>query len=162
VVDDNLLDPEDRILGAHIRQQTEQYQVEESADKRTRARLFRTAEAAGIDVPSNPQNPARVLAAVEKSIARQKDGAGASGDTADKLFVLDDVPPPVATVAVFWHRWAQIKKAKPGTPETLRHALTRKTIGSNPLPREMTPDQLQKMVNLFDAILREARKPSTA
>jgi hypothetical protein len=57
--------------------------------------------------------------------------------------------------------WAQVEKIKGASP-SLRHALTQKNIGCHPLPNQMTPEQLGKMISVFSAVLRDSAKPATA
>jgi hypothetical protein len=83
--------------------------------------------------------------------------ASAVAGPGEKVYHLDTAPGPAQSVALDWRLWAQIKKAT-GQPENFRHALTQKTIGCHAMPQHQTPEQLAKMIKVFSAILRDARK----
>ena len=66
ITNDNVIDDDARALGAHIRHETEQFEAEQSEEKRALARLARSADAAGIPLRSNVRNPERVREAIEQ------------------------------------------------------------------------------------------------
>jgi hypothetical protein len=62
-----------------------------------------------------------------------------------------------STPAKYWALWKQVERCKPGLS---RHALTQKAIGHHPKPQDMTSAELQKMIDVFTAILRDAKQPA--
>jgi hypothetical protein len=74
-----------------------------------------------------------------------------------KTYVLHPSPGAKATSSIYWALWGKVEKIKPGIS---RHALTQKTLGSHPKPQEMTPAQLAKMIEVFSAIIRDAKAPA--
>jgi hypothetical protein len=161
IVNDDVVDDDAKALGARIRLDTEQHEAEQNNRQKQLGRLARASEAAGIPMRLDVRNPQRVLEAIQGEKELREDMAlesTALGAPAQKSYVLKPRPGAVPSAGLYWRLWAQIKKARPGTPENLRHALTQKTLHCHPLPNQMTPEQLGKMIDVFTAMLRDATK----
>lgn len=155
---DNVIDADAQTLGEHIRRETDQYEHDQSAEKRQTAQLIRTAESNGVPIPSFILDPDRQLQGVRKEAEfwqeqRALDDS-CQGEEAPKIYVLHPSPVTEPTPRAYWSLWAKVEKAKPGLN---RHALTQKAIGCHATPQSMTPDQLKKMIDVFAAILRDAQ-----
>ncbi|HEY3863776.1 MAG TPA: hypothetical protein VGO59_18015 [Verrucomicrobiae bacterium] len=170
ITDDTVLDSDARAVGLHIRRQTEQFRIEENEHARLEGRARRAAEDIGLPAPEEMRNPARFERGAEiwKEAAQDEAAEGAAGPSAAhkspvKEYVLDSNPSasaPKPTANLYWLLWTRVEKIKPGLS---RHALTRRALqchGPNPSPHEMTPAQLAKMIDVFSAILRDAKKPA--
>ena len=166
--------PETAALGVFHNAETARFKTEQAAETRTLRKIQLASP--GRPVPQNIRNPARVLRGIElendwrtEQVAAESDAAEipssrpseakadapVSADAgAGKTYTLDAAPGPDTTAAQYWSLWAQVEKVSPGLN---RHALTQKAIGCHPMPRDMTAAQLNKMLDVFAAILRDAK-----
>ncbi|HEV7927142.1 MAG TPA: hypothetical protein VGR14_17440 [Verrucomicrobiae bacterium] len=145
--------------------ETARFKTEQAAETRTLRKIQLASP--GRPIPADIRNPSRVLAGIEMENDWRKEQEAAVIESCEipapvdsdgsrcKSYTLDAAPGPVPSVALYWRLWAQVEKAKPGLD---LHALTQKSIHCHPLPREMTPEQLSKMIDTFSAILRDSKK----
>jgi hypothetical protein len=70
-----------------------------------------------------------------------------------KTYILDSAPAVLPTPGKYWALWQRVEQCQPGLN---RHALTQKAIGDHPKPQDMTGAELQKMIDVFSAILRQS------
>jgi hypothetical protein len=73
-----------------------------------------------------------------------------------KTYVLQG-PVAAPTTGQYWALWKKLEQIKPGLS---RHALTQKALGLHPKVNDMTPAQLGKMIDVFGAIIRDAKEPA--
>jgi hypothetical protein len=124
-------------------------------------KVRRLARQNGIALPDHIRNPDRVLEGVENEIARRKnqptvpDAGDVAPSSGPKTYVLKPSPANIPSTKLFWSLCGRIEKIKPGFIANARHALTRRVIGGNPRPQQMTPEQLAKMIDVLSAMLRE-------
>ena len=186
---DNEQDADTAALGEFHNREVAEFENEQSATTRKLSKIQRTAAAAGIPIPRNVRNPDRVQEGLdrereimERLARRQQPGApapaadampspldGAADATAapgslveidgQKTYMLDSSAAAVAnpTPANYWALWKRVETLRPH-PD--RHALTQKTIGHHPKPQDMTGAELQKMIDVFTAVLRDGRQPA--
>jgi hypothetical protein len=79
------------------------------------------------------------------------------GQSVKKNYILNSPPSAAPSIKAYFALWARVEKATKCDPN-FRHALTQKHLGGHPRPRDMTPEQLAKMMAVFSAILRDAKK----
>jgi hypothetical protein len=147
IVRDNAVDAETKELGRfHIAEQARFYREKAAATDARQTQLSRGME---LLRETSPRGTGAELSAAPQPAQAQK------------VYILDPSPAssPSAkpTPALYWALWAKAEKIKPGLS---RHALTQKAIGCHPKPHEMTPAQLQKMIDVWAAIIRDAQ-PAT-
>jgi hypothetical protein len=160
--------PATAALGEFHNAETARFKQEQSAENRTLRKIQLASP--GRPVPANIRNPGRVLRGIEieNDWRAEQDAAeleaaeipapsSADDGSGEKVYHLDTAPGPAPSVALYWRLWARIKKAT-GQPENFRHALTQKHLGCHAMPQQQTPEQLAKMIKVFSAILRDARK----
>lgn len=73
-----------------------------------------------------------------------------------KVYVLKNGPKAKPTIGEYWRRWQELDALFPNQ-SNLRHALTARTLGCHPKVKDMTPDQLSKMIDVFSAIVRDTK-----
>jgi hypothetical protein len=169
IVNDDLLDDDARALGAHIRQATEDHRAEQAATTRKISRAIRAAEEIGLTPPDSIRHPDRFARGIELWKESQVEStaefmaAPCRTTQPEKSYVLDQAPDQRGakpSANLYWALWAKVEKAKPGLS---RHAITRNALalagGPNPSPKDMTEAQLAKMIEVFSAILRDAKQP---
>jgi hypothetical protein len=157
----------DAALGRFHNAETETFRQECAATTRTLRKIQTATAVRSLPVNLNIRNPGRVLHGIEMEdswraeqteadIAAQEVPAPSDAATqpGHKTYILD-APAAAPSAALFWSLWAQVEKAKPSLN---RHALTQKAIGGHPMPAQMTPAQLRKMIDVFSAILRDSKK----
>ncbi len=167
---DNEQDADSAALGEFQNREMAAFETEQSADTRKLRKIQRTAAAAGIATPRNIRNPDRVqegldrereimerLARKRKPFAPARSTGGLVEIDCQKTYVLDAAAAPAAnpTPAKYWALWKQIEQFQPAS---FRNALTQKAIGHHPKPQDMTPAELQKMIEIFTSILRQSAK----
>jgi len=184
---DNEPDAETAALGEFDNREVAAFETEQNATTRKLRKIQRTAAAAGIATPRNVRNPDRVqegldrereimerlknrqqssapapaAANIRSRLESDMDGPAAPGNLVEidgrKTYILDDAPAAAPTPAKYWALWKQIEQRQPGLS---RHALTHKAIGHHPKPQDMTAPELQKMIDVFTAVLRDASQPT--
>jgi hypothetical protein len=184
---DNEQDRATTDLGDFHNRAVAEFETEQTTATRKLRKVQRTAAGAGIAIPRNIRNPDRVQegldrertimdrlarrqqtspaapapAAADSPFEGEMDATAAPGSLVEidgqKTYILDAAPAAKPTPAKYWALWTQVEKLKPH-PD--RHALTQKAIGHHPKPQEMSPADLQKMIDVFTAILRDAKQPA--
>jgi hypothetical protein len=145
----------------------EREKIETNRDEIKSVKRF--AADAGIQLPDTIGNPRQVREGIELRAQWEKEQAGSragygtgaapaleNSETpalGKKVYILNAPSQPKHTPQLYFTLWAKIEKTSPGLN---RHALTQKHLGCHPKPNEMTPDQLAKMIDVFNAILRES------
>ncbi len=165
---DTAASPATAELGEFHNLETARFQHEQAADARTLRKIQIAAAGRALPVSGNIRNPGRVLSGIEMENAWRKEQTAAeiepteipAPDSADadsgaKTYFLKTAPSQAPTVGQYWSLWAQVEKASPGIS---RHALTQKALGCRPMPKDMTPAQLAKMLSVFSAVLRDSQK----
>ena len=156
----NLVAPEIVELGARMAEQNRVI----TEGKRHREKAQRSAARHAIALPANARpdgDTADAIAGIASYLPGATETDASPAATAPKIYVLKD--PPAASIpqlrAQFWALWNQIEKLKPGTS---RHAITNKALGGYVKPvKEMSAEELARVVRVFSAIVRDARKEST-
>jgi hypothetical protein len=177
-------DADTAALGEFHNRELAEFETERDASTRKLRKIQRTAAAAGIAAPRNVRNPDRVQEGLEREreimqrLARR--GSAAPALAADeiagsfdsetdprpapgslveidgrKTYILDAAPAAAPRPAMYWAFWKKVEQL-PAHPD--RHALTQKAIGHHPKPQDMTPAELQKMIDVFSAVLRDSAK----
>jgi hypothetical protein len=136
IVRDNCVDDESKALGRFHIEANSRFQQDQSAA--TDAHRNRVKRGIQLLNETSPQAPA----------AETKQ---------PKTYILQPAPGAKATAAVYWALWGKVDKIKPGIS---RHALTQKALGCHPKPQDMAPAQLAKMIEVFSAIIRDAKAPA--
>ncbi|HEY3856366.1 MAG TPA: hypothetical protein VGO67_18430 [Verrucomicrobiae bacterium] len=133
---DDDISQEVKELGRFHNSETEQFKQEQAATNRTIGKIQQASAATGIPVPRNLRHPERVLEGVQEEVEFwREEGRSQPTETTvkPKTYVLKSDAAPKPSVKLFWTRWAILEKAK---PRLNRHALTQKTIGCHPMPKD--------------------------
>jgi hypothetical protein len=169
VVRDNCIDEDTKELGRFHNTEVERFQQEKTATTRALGKIQRKAAASGVGINHPIRNPDRVLSGLEleqdarariaaKEAAANNSAPSAPGETpGKKTYYLNPSASAAPSPKLYWILWAKVEKAKPGLN---RHALTQRAIGCHPNVNQMKPDQLQKMIGVFSAILRDSKQPA--
>jgi hypothetical protein len=133
IVRDNAVDDQSKELGRFHNGEVQRFQQDQGAATDSRRRRV----ARGLELLSQTAPEISMDAPASK-----------------KVYILDPSPASKPSPSIYWALWSKVEKTNPGMS---RHALTQKALGCHPKPQEMTPDQLSKMIEVFSAIIRDAK-----
>ncbi|HMJ88989.1 MAG TPA: hypothetical protein VK530_04200 [Candidatus Acidoferrum sp.] len=157
-------------LAEQMRDQTAALEAKQSCERKSRnhvARVQQSGRAIGRNL--TPEVAARPglekdIHALREFLSEQPDDSMAidaddfTATTGKKIYVLNAPLASAVTVETlrkqFFAVWKRVTESKPGLN---RYAITAKHLGSAVAVPDMTVEQLQKMLSVFSAILREAK-----
>jgi hypothetical protein len=156
IVRDNHVGEETKEFGRFHNAQVEQFKAEKSAARRTLGKIQIAAAAAGLDLPCAIRHPDRVLQGIQLEHEGRETLSSPDEPAAIPSipFAAPSAPP---STALYWQLSTKLEKIKgPAQWSALRHQLTYKHLGGHPGVNQMTPAQLQSMIDLFASIIRHS------